>query len=363
LRRLRASIQLKSSFSDEKNRSDSVSTALANIPAFPPVALRVLQMLGDAKVSNSCLGEVMAADPVFSGEILRCANSSLYRQSGAVESLSQAVAVLGFARLRTLAMAVATRRYISGVLILTELRVWWRHSLACAVIAEALARLCHLREDQAYCAALFHDIGRLGLMAAHPEGYAALMREAEEQVRLGRELDFDAEERARFGMDRCEAANWLAGHWCLPAELRAGIESAVEKELGEVPDLKEVVRASCRLARSLGFGCQPELARPDYAAVVSNLPSWIYVRMPRDAQAFALELETIVRALDDDRASRLEMLVPPEARDSEPTTSSNEAPSARRRIKWRWQVPTAALVALGAGALLSTTSVAVLCAR
>lgn len=340
-----------------------MSTALANIPAFPPVALRVLQMLGDAKVSNSRLSEVMTADPVFSGEILRCANSSLYEQSGAVESLPQAVAVLGHARLRTLAMAVATRRYVSGVLILTELRAWWRYSLACAVIAEALARMCRLREDQAYCAALFHDIGRLGLMAAHPEQYAALMREADEQVRLGRELDFDAEERARFGMDRFEAANWLAGHWCLPAELRAGIDSSVEEELGEVPDLKEVVRASCRLARALGFGCQPELVRLDYTTVLADLPLWVSDRMPRDAQALALELDTVVRSLDDDRAGQLEMLIPHEARESEPVAPSNEVPSARRRVKWRRRVPTAALVALAAGALLSTASVAMLCTR
>lgn len=340
-----------------------MSTALANIPAFPPVALRVLQMLGDDKVSNGQLSEVMAADPVFSGEILRCANSSLYQRASAVEGLPQAVAVLGFTRLRSLAMAVATRRYVSGILILAELRAWWRYSLSCAVIAEALARVCHLREDQAYCAALFHDIGRLGLMAAHPEPYAALLREAGERVRAGRELDFDSEERARFGMDRYEAARWLAEHWCLPTELRAGIGPVVGDEQGEVPDLREVVHMACRLARALGFGVQPELVRPDYETVLADLPPWVADRMPRDAKALTLEIEEVVRTLDDDRAGRLELLIPPEAREREPEMSVQEQLNPRRRVKWNWRVPTAVLVALAAGAMLSTASVAVLCVR
>jgi HD-like signal output (HDOD) protein len=340
-----------------------VTPALANIPAFPPVALRVLHMLGNAEVSNRQLSEVMASDPVFSGEILLCANSSLYRRELEIQGLPRALSALGHGRLRALAMTVATRRYVGGVLILAELRAYWRYSLACAIVAEALAPLYEVREDQGYCAALFHDIGRLGLMAAHPKEYAGLLREAQEQVQAGQELDFDAEERARFGVDRFEAAAWLAEHWQLPQVMRAGISRPPEGNLLDMPELAYIVYASSRLVRSLGFGVQPELVRPDYGTVFAELPACVAERMPVDAETLALELDAMIHALDDGQVARLEMLVPAPARESEEAVPSDEASMPCRRTKWNWRVPTGVLVALAAGAVLSTASVAVLCVR
>ena len=340
-----------------------MTTALANIPAFPPVALRVLQMLGNADVSNCQLSEVMASDPVFSGEILLCANSSLYRRELEIQGLPRALSVLGHARLRSLAMTVATRRYVHGVLILAELRAYWRYSLACAFVAEALAPLYEVREDQGYCAALFHDIGRLGLMAAHPKEYAGLLREAQEQVHAGSELDFDAEERARFGIDRFEAAAWLAEHWRLPQTMRAGIARPPQGNLLNMPELPYVVYASSRLVRSLGFGVQPELVRPDYGAVFAELPSFVAERMPVDAETLALELDAMIHALDGGEVGRLEVLVPAPAREPENAAPPEAVSLPCRRAKWNWRVPTGVLVALAAGAVLSTASVAVLCVR
>jgi HD-like signal output (HDOD) protein len=338
-----------------------LTPALAKIPAFPPVALRVLQMLGDDEVNNRQLSEVMASDPVFSGEILRRANSSLYRQEIEIQGLPRALLVLGHSRLRSLALTVATRRYVDGVLILSELRAFWRYSLACAFVAETLAPLYEVREDQGYCAALFHDIGRLGLMAAHPREYAGLLREAAGQVRAGCEFSFDAEERARFGMDRFEAAAWLAEHWRIPHLMRAGISRPPEGSLRDLSELAYVVHASSRLVRSLGFGVQPELARPDYGAVLAELPSSVADRMPVDAAKLTLELDAMIGALDDGQAGEADATTPAPASDE--TVASISAPKPCRRIKLQWRVPTAVLVVLAAGALCSTASVAVLCAR
>jgi HD-like signal output (HDOD) protein len=340
-----------------------VTPALASIPAFPPVALRVLQMLGDAEVSNRHLTEVMTSDPVFSGEILRCANSSLYRREIEILGLPRAVSALGHVRLRALAMTVATRCYMDGILILAELRPYRRYSLACALVAEVMARLYELREDQAYCAALFHDIGRLGLMAAHPKEYAGLLCEAQEQVRAGKEIDFDAEERARFGMDRFEAAAWLAEHWRLPTDMRAGISRPPESMFQDMPELTRIVYVSSRLVRSLGFGLQPELVRPDYRTVLTELPSWIGDRMPADAETLALELDAIIHTLDGDHAGRFETPIPTAAREERNQLAANPTSKPRRRVKWNWKVPTAALVALATGAMVSTASVAVLWTR
>jgi hypothetical protein len=321
-------------------------------------------MLGDADVSNRQLSEVMAADPVFSGEILRCANSSLYWREVEIQGLPRALSALGRDRLRALAMTVATRRYVGGVLILEELRAYWRYSLACAIVAEALAPLYQVREDQGYCAALFHDIGRLGLMAAHPKEYAGLLREAQERVRAGSEFDFDAEERARFGLDRYEAAAWLAEQWRLPQDMRAGISRPPECIPRDMPALAYIVFVSSRLVRSLGFGVQPELVRPDYGAALAELPPGVAERMPAEAGTLARELDAMIHALDSGEAGRLDLLIPEAAaREKESQMEAHETPPTPRRVKWNWPVPTGVLVTLAAGAILLTASVAVLCVR
>jgi len=201
----------------------------------------------------------------------------------------------------------------------------------------------------------------LGLKAAYPKEYAGLLREAGEQVRAGRDLDFDAEERARFGMNRFEAAAWLAGHWRLPQVMRAGIPRQSGNSLWDMSELACVVHVSSRLVRSLGFGVQPELARPDYDAALAELPSCVADRMPVDAGKLTLELDAMIRALDGGQVGQFETAVP--ASVSEQAVASNPVPMRRRRTHLNWRVPTAVLVALAIGAMLSTASVAVLCVR
>ena len=199
-----------------------MQNALLKIPVFPPVAMRLVQLLNNEEVSHLKLSEVLKADPVFSGEILSHANSALYGLP-AIKNLPHAIIVIGHQRLRSLALTLATGRYLKGVLILEELRTFWRYTLACAKIAERIAVSYGVSEDQAYCAALFHDISRLGLMAAYPDKYANLIRIAKLKLSKGEEWNMSDLERSTFDLDRYQAGAVLAERWGLPQEFRAGI--------------------------------------------------------------------------------------------------------------------------------------------
>jgi HD-like signal output (HDOD) protein len=143
--------------------------ALSKIPPFPPIALRLLRVLGDDEAPIDEIAELIRADPALSSALLQRANSPLYGFISQINSLQQALFLLGLRTAKNLAVTLATGGYAAFGRRTPELQRCWRHTLACALLAEEVARACSLPADQAYTAGLLHDIGRLGLLVA-PEG-------------------------------------------------------------------------------------------------------------------------------------------------------------------------------------------------
>lgn len=222
---------------------------LAKIPAFPTIVLRVLDLLSQDNVEVSELTELIDSDVVFSAQILKVANSPLFGFRAQIDSVQRAVVALGLARIQALTLSVATANYMKAALKTEELRRCWRHTLASAVICRELARASALPEDRAYTAGLLHDIGRLGLLVAYPNEYAAMLKAAAQKSRPILE-----QERAIFGMDHCEAGKYLVEQWNLPQEFALTVGRHHERLSAEAPpDLLTTVSLGCRLADLLGY--------------------------------------------------------------------------------------------------------------
>jgi putative nucleotidyltransferase with HDIG domain len=233
----------------QDERSADTPWALCKLPAFPPIATRLLQVMSKEDVGVKELTRLIASDVAFSAEVLRLANSALFGLEFQIDSLTHAVMILGLARVKSLAMTVAIMKgYLKGILKNEVLRRCWCHSLACAYLAEELASACGLDKEQAYTAGLLHDIGRLSLLVAYPMEYTNLLHVAEENT-----FDVIECERQLFDIDHSEAGRWLADHWHLPkefGEVAAGHHRESERnQFGMV----ELIRVGCSLSDSLGF--------------------------------------------------------------------------------------------------------------
>jgi putative nucleotidyltransferase with HDIG domain len=261
--------------------ASEVGALVQRIPAFPPVAIRVLDLLQEDNVPVDKLVELMRSDPAFSAELLRRANSPLFAFQSEVTSLRQALILLGFRRVRGLALTVATGMYLRKAGKIEDLRRFWRYSLACALLSEELARACGLPEDVAYTAGLLHDIGRLGLMVAHPEQYAQLMRHATEQLERGEPVDVAQLERDLFGADHYEVGRRLAEAWRLPSPLPE-VAGRHSREAARQWNIVGVVRFGCQLAIALGFGILPSPYNPSVEALLEELPQPVRNRLPAD---------------------------------------------------------------------------------
>jgi putative nucleotidyltransferase with HDIG domain len=243
------------------------NTALANIPAFPAVALRVLDLLSAEDVRFDKLAEVIDSDPLFSAQILRVANSPLFGHRAQVESVRYAIVTLGLSHVQALTMSVATATYMRASLKTEELQRCWHHSVASATIYRSLARALSLPADRAYTAGLLHDIGRLGLLVAYPREYAAMLRGSgdEPHVLLEREVEL-------FGVDHCEAGQFLIEQWGLPSVFGPIAGQHHVKPSGETSEWLKAAYLACQMADSLGFSVIKPCQAPEFGSLCEMLP-------------------------------------------------------------------------------------------
>ncbi|MBN8733858.1 MAG: HDOD domain-containing protein [Acidobacteria bacterium] len=226
--------------------------ALRELPPFPSIAVKLLQLLSDEEVQVKKLIELLRSDAALSAELLRRANSAMYGARTQVGSLQQGLVLLGFDQVRSLAMAVALGSYVKSAMRIAALRRCWRHSLATALLSERLAKAVNFEADRAYTAGLLHDIGLLGLMVNYPKEYANLLLVSREN-----NIDLRVTEQAMFDVDHCEAGAWLARQWSFPAEILDSVRRHHDPVDFTNYGLLAITQSSVLLSDALGFGVQP----------------------------------------------------------------------------------------------------------
>ena len=255
-------------------RSLEILPALNKLPPFPAVALKALNVMAGTDNSLSELCGLVRCDPVFAGEILRIANSPLIAFSKEITSILQASMLLGFRRLRRVVVTVGLRSYMEKSFT-PALRSCWRHSIACAMVAERIARWNSVDRDFAYTAGILHDIGRVALATADPQAYSDLVE------RTAGLMAQDALhcERESFGIDHCSAGRLLAIAWKLP-ETYLDVTLHHHGPLTRQENVTEVVRLSCLLADTLGFAAAPHGTSRSTEEILAEFPDSIRKHLP-----------------------------------------------------------------------------------
>ncbi len=99
-----------------------------------------------------------------------------------VTTISRAVVMLGFTGVRNLALGFGSLDALAKLDGKLDMTDFWRHAMANAAAAQALAPLVNRRTDpeEAFIAGLMHDIGAYVLASAVPDEYAAILAEPAE---------------------------------------------------------------------------------------------------------------------------------------------------------------------------------------
>lgn len=228
---------------------------VAKLPPLPEAVTAMLRALDNHNASIDECAELLRRDQALAARLLRLANSAFYGVPGRVASVHDAINLIGLRSLRSLVTTAGLTLQFDGHHSADfDLPVFWRHTVATAFAARAMAAQRGLDEELAYTAGLLHDVGRLALAAHFPRAYAAVLRAARESGQGGCRL-----EHAVMDTDHAEVGAAVALHWHLPVGVVEVIaQHHTPPAHSPACSLVDVVHVADALSHGLGFvhdGC------------------------------------------------------------------------------------------------------------
>jgi len=189
--------------------------AIDELASLPGICGRITEMVEDPDSTIKGLAKTISQDPGLSVKLLRIANSAFYGRVKTVETIEQALNVIGMQRLRDIVLGTAAIDTFNGIPNeLVSMEDFWMHSIYCAIASRLLAKkIGNNNAETIFIAGLLHDIGQLVLFHEKPEESRQALLLTIEDVN---EPDMVEAEQHIFGFDHCQIGAALAEQWSLP---------------------------------------------------------------------------------------------------------------------------------------------------
>ncbi|MCX7179091.1 MAG: HDOD domain-containing protein [Proteobacteria bacterium] len=241
---------------------EEVLAGASALPTLPEVASFVISTIDDDTSNADSLVVLLNTDPAIVARILAAANSSAFGLSSRVDSMREAILVLGLEAIRSITLATAIVDRFNMKSANFDPRMLWRHSLGVATCARVIAEENQYNAEVAFTAGLLHDIGQLLLFAVAPKSF--------EQVLMRRQrLDetIIEAEQAVFGFDHAIAGGELIKKWRLPNDIADGILGHHDPERDEFGEMGDLVHVAEVLSHALDLGELPNNRVPDLSGI------------------------------------------------------------------------------------------------
>jgi HD-like signal output (HDOD) protein len=224
------------------NASDRYLQNPSALPVMPELATRLMRTLEREDTTLAEVAELIGHDPSLAVRVLRVANSAAVGAQREISSLRDAANLIGMRHLRELSLAACVANIFPKNSQFDRAR-FWRHGVATAGHAKALAGLCGVDPDTAYMAGLVMRIGRVLMLQVEPEIVARCddLNEAPDSL-IDHELEW-------LGCSHLEVSAALAKRWNFPKDIVTALVAA-RNPLTALPfsALGTVLRLSSTLA-------------------------------------------------------------------------------------------------------------------
>ena len=181
------------------------------LPTIPIVLSKILDLIEDVNSSVFDLEEVILHDQSIAAKVLGLANSAFYGFGRKIDTISQAIIVIGFNAVKSLAIGVSIfdkfYNTVQGTLL--DLNGLWMHSVATAECTRLISqRLRRGNLETSFICGLLHDLGKVAFISILPNDYQEAVAES---LRLNRRL-YEVEQEA-FGVAHDALGAWVAERW------------------------------------------------------------------------------------------------------------------------------------------------------
>lgn len=266
---------------------------LRDLPALPQALTDLLTALDREDVALDELATTLSHDQALAAKTLRLANSSFYGLSGRVNSIRDAIGVLGLRSLGTaLTAAAVAGRFGRPSCKGFDLAAYWRHSIACGLCARQLASTQRLDPNAAFTAGLLHDLGHL-VMASHlPDIQATIYA-----LRAQRDCEMLLAEREITGTDHAATGAQVAHRWHFGVDVVDAIRHHHEPPPSPRPRLVDLVHVANGFVHALDLAGQEDELVPDINAECWNRLALTQAQCNDALSATESELDELCQAL------------------------------------------------------------------
>lgn len=237
---------------ESENLTEALLKEIEAIPQVPQNIHSLQELLRKPDADFPALARLIRRDPALTLEVLRMANSAVYRRSQRVESCEVALSLLGIRGLRGILDTFGARKALEGHYPVHLLERLWEHSANVADLAAAIGRQLGRPEEVieiAYVAGLLHDVGRIVLEGRNPDTYRAL-----QAFCAGKKATAAAVEGLIAGVNHTRIGARMAQHWNLPERIALSIRysRAPLSAPKSVRDCAQLIYLAHPVARLLG---------------------------------------------------------------------------------------------------------------
>ncbi len=221
------------------------------LPSLPQVLIEIQRVINDPNSSADDLAKVISKDPKLVAAILRLANSAMFSFRTEVDTPTRAVALLGFKQAGSLALGTVSLSLFkrSNKIAVLHVEKFWKHAIACGVLAQEIARVAELGDPERYfVAGMLHDIGLYVIF----ESSASLALELLDMAKNKGESLYSAEQEL-LGFDHAILGGVIIKDWNFPRSLVVGAAGHHNPEKASNDPDAGVVHIADFISRALGY--------------------------------------------------------------------------------------------------------------
>ena len=236
---------------EEIQKLEELIGSVEDLPTLPGVVAKISKMTVCPQTNAADIGKLISNDPALSSKILRLVNSSYYGFPRRISSVTKAIVLLGFSKVKNMAISASvvdlfrTTADVEGF----DFVVFWQHAVATAVAAEVIAKAKapHIADD-AFVGGLLSNIGKVLLASTIPKRYSFTLATARKN-----HLFVSEAEEETLGTTSGRAASLLAEAWNFPELLTETLRFIDHPEnMRRNTEVVDVVHIASCMVGSLG---------------------------------------------------------------------------------------------------------------
>ena len=199
--------------------SSAIVDSISTLPQFPENVLLVQRLISDPKSEIADIARQISMDPALTADLLKTVNSAQYMLAKKMDSIAEAVKMLGMRGIKNLLYSYGTQKILGDDS--SAQKALWEHSYKVAFYAYNLIK--NFRKDRnllddIYSGGILHDMGKIVFSSVHPDLLAKIKSFCSDKG-----LPASTFENFAAGMNHAEIGARIAEKWNFPDGLVACI--------------------------------------------------------------------------------------------------------------------------------------------